>query len=61
MSHLESIYPSQPQSRNFILLQTWCKIVEEKYGNSRRFLAKALAQANHKNISDDMEEEIHGK
>lgn len=60
LNHLNAIYHYQPQERNFILLRKWCNVVETKYGNHRRLLAKLLSEAEYKNISDSMNEDISG-
>lgn len=61
LDHLKGIYHKQPQRRNYILLKKWCDVVETKYGNHRRLLAKLLSEAEYKNISDNMNEDISGQ
>lgn len=58
LNHLEGIYSKQPQQMFYILLKKWCDVVKTKYENHRRLLAKALFEADYKNISDSMYKDI---
>lgn len=45
----------------YVLLKKWCDVVKTKYENHRRLLAKVFFEAEYKNISDSMNEDISGK